>query len=219
MVELLFLLAVSLTVCLYHLFVNREKRVLFFILLWSILHSILALTGFYHETDSFPPRFSLVLIPVFIFIIYSIHKGLKSRVESSIETCRSTLLHSVRIPVEVVLYLLYVNGEVPKLMTFEGRNFDIIVGLSAPIIYWLYKRKIIGKFGLLVWNVIGLFFVLFILVNGVLSARLPFQLFGIEQPNVAVEFFPFILLPAVVVPLVIVTHIRDIIKIRKEMRI
>jgi hypothetical protein len=64
--------------------------------------------------------------------------------------------------------------------------------------------------------VIGVFFVCFILINGILSSELPFQQFAFEQPNRAVNFFPFILLPAVIVPIVIWTHITDIIKLSRD---
>lgn len=65
---------------------------------------------------------------------------------------------------------------------------------------------------------IGLCLVSFILVNGVLSVETPFQQFAFGQPNRALAYFPFILLPAAIVPIVIFTHITDIIKIRREMR-
>jgi hypothetical protein len=107
---------------------------------------------------------------------------------------------------------------VPELMTFEGRNFDIIIGLTAPLMAYLYYKKIIGEKLLLVWNIIGLLFILFIFINGMLSAELPFQIFAFDQPNVAVEYFPFVLLPALIVPMVIWTHMTDIFLLRKKLK-
>ena len=53
---------------------------------------------------------------------------------------------------------------------------------------------------------------------GLLSAELPIQQLAFDQPIKAIAFFPYILLPAVVVPLVIYIHLSDIILIRREIR-
>lgn len=98
-------------------------------------------------------------------------------------------------------------------MTFKGRNFDIIMGITAPIVGLLLLIQKLNKKALLVWNYIGLVLILFILANGILSAELPFQQFGFEQPNRGINYFPFILLPATIVPIVIWTHLSDIIKL------
>jgi len=119
---------------------------------------------------------------------------------------------------EIVLLQLFIHKMIPELMTFEGRNFDIIMGITAPIIGFLYLKKWLRKKGLLVWNIIGLCLILFILLNGLLSAELPFQQFGFEQPNRALAYFPFVLLPATVVPIVIWTHLTDIIKLIREIK-
>ncbi|GAA5221646.1 hypothetical protein GCM10025777_22760 [Membranihabitans marinus] len=105
---------------------------------------------------------------------------------------------------------------IPELMTFEGKNFDILAGITAPIIGFLWIKKFIGKKILIIWNVLALVLVLFIFVIGILSSELPIQIFGFEQPNKAVIYFPFILLPATIVPIVIYTHITDIIKLWKQ---
>jgi len=107
---------------------------------------------------------------------------------------------------------------VPQLMTFEGINYDILVGFTAPIIGLLYLKNKISKNFLMCWNIIGLILVVSIMTIGILSAELPFQQFGFEQPNRGLQYFPFILLPALIVPLMIYAHITDIIKLKKEIR-
>ena len=58
-----------------------------------------------------------------------------------------------------------------------------------------------------------IFLILFVFANGILSSELPIQMFGFEQPTTAPNYFPFILLPATIVPIVIYTHLTDIIKL------
>lgn len=211
-IECLFIFCVVYTIGFFHLSNNKPSGYTGVIILWAIIQSILAYSGFYHDSKAFPPRFIFVLIvPIFMFI-YIFRKNNLDHIIENRNTKLSTFLHAVRIPVEITLYYLFIHSMVPELMTFEGRNFDILAGITACIVgvtnwYDHASRKI-----MILWNCIGLALVLFILVNGLLSAKLPFQQFGFEQPNVALNYFPFVLLPAVIVPLVVFTHITDIIK-------
>ena len=67
---------------------------------------------------------------------------------------------------EIVLLQFSLYGQVPELMTFEGRNFDILIGITAPIIGYLVVKHKIRKKGVLMWNTVGLVLILSILVNG-----------------------------------------------------
>ena len=53
----------------------------------------------------------------------------------------STFLNTVRLPIEIILLELYLNKMIPQLMTFEGRNFDVVLGITAPIVGYLYLKK------------------------------------------------------------------------------
>lgn len=215
-IELLFIVTCVLTIGLFHYSNGKPKRLTLFIILWSITQSALAYAGFYQITDSIPPRFGLVLIPATVLIIYGLLPKHQKTIFEKRDTKISTFLHSVRLPVEIVLFGLFTHKMIPELMTFEGRNYDIMLGITAPIIGWLFIKKKVNKQVLLLWNIVGLGFVLFILVNVILSAELPFQQFGFEQSNRGINYFPFVLLPATIVPIVIWTHLSDIIKLKKE---
>jgi hypothetical protein len=212
----LFLMTAILTIGIFHFANGKPTKLTLFIIIWSLGQSILAFNGFYEKTDLIPPRFLIVLFPVLLIIIFGLtNKRLHYIVQNrNIEL--STFLHTIRIPVEIILFYLFIEKMLPELMTFEGRNFDILAGISAPIIGILWLKKVIGKSTLIVWNVIGLLLILFVFGNGILSSELPIQMFGFEQPTIAPNYFPFILLPATIVPVVIYTHITDIIKIYKE---
>jgi hypothetical protein len=45
-----------------------------------------------------------------------------------------TLLHTLRMAVKLGRWVLYRHHLVPQLMTFEGRNWDLLAGLSALVV-------------------------------------------------------------------------------------
>jgi hypothetical protein len=108
--------------------------------------------------------------------------------------------------------MLSTHKLIPELMTFAGRNFDILSGLTAPIIYFvcfknsqLKNRKL-----LLIWNFICLGLLLNIVINALLAAPFPFQQFAFDQPNVAILYFPFTWLPCFIVMIVLYSHLAAI---------
>lgn len=125
-----------------------------------------------------------------------------------------TYIHIIRVPVEIVLWWLYKEGQVGVLLTFEGINYDIVSGITAPFAgLFLVGMRSKSKFGALAWNVIALGLLVSIVYHAVLSTPYPFQKFGFEQPNVAVFHFPYIWLPTFVVPAVLFCHIASIYKL------
>lgn len=217
-IDILFICSFVVTIVLFYYSNGKPYKLTSLILLWSLIHCVLAFNGFYHNITAMPPRFGLVLIPVFVVLLYSFFGRQRQWFLDNRNTKISTFLHIIRLPVEIVLLQLFIHNMIPELLTFEGRNFDIIAGLTAPIVGVLYLKKWIGNRALLVWNVLGLILILFVYTNGILSSELPFQQFGYDQPNRAMTYFPFILLPATIVPIVIWTHISDIIKLSAGLR-
>jgi hypothetical protein len=119
-----------------------------------------------------------------------------------------TVVHIVAIPVEIVLYWLFLYKAVPKLMTFEGRNFDILSGLSAPFFWYFgFIKQKLSRTVMIIWNLACLGLLLNVVVIAVLSLPTPFQQFAFDQPNIALGHFPFFLLPGCIVPMVMLAHI------------
>ncbi|MGE5445384.1 MAG: hypothetical protein ACM3SR_12415 [Ignavibacteriales bacterium] len=181
--------------------------------IWLSTQGVLSYKGFYLNFKAFPPRFGLAILPPLITVILLLIKSRRFVDRLSIETL--TYLHTVRIPVELVLYWLFLNKQVPELMTFEGRNFDIVAGITAPFTgyYCFTKEKMNRKIALL-WNLVSLGLLLNIVINALLSVPSPFQKFAFDQPNIGLAHFPFIWLPSFIVPTVLFSHIVSIIKLR-----
>lgn len=207
-ISVIFILTTALTVWFFYKASQRSKYALAIILLWLILQGILSLSGFYLNTSALPPRIIFILPPTLLLMLI-LFLNVKGRIFlDNFDIKTLTLLHIVRIPVEVVLYLLFVHQTVPQLMTFEGRNFDILSGITAPFIYYFgFIKQTIGKKTILAWNFICLALLVNIVVNAILSAPLAFQQFAFDQPNIAILYFPFIWLPCIVVPIVLFSHL------------
>lgn len=186
------------------------------LMMWLIFQSTLALNGWYMDRLAKPPHilFPLVVNLALIVMAFVVPLGKKFIDHISIKTL--VWIHLVRIPVELCLYWLAQNKQVPWSMTFEGFNFDIVFGISAPIFIYLffYKKKISEKV-FLIWNVLGLISVLAIFIRAAGAVPSPIQLWDFNQPNYAILHFPFIWLPSFLVMAVILTHLIAIRRLRK----
>jgi hypothetical protein len=214
--DLMFIGASLLTLMFFYLSNGKSLRLLLLVTGYCALQSFIAFSGFYEISNTMPPRILGFLLPSIALIIWGLRPKQMAWLANHRNQKMSTLLHVVRVPVELSLFYLFCYGAVPELMTFEGRNFDILPGITAPFIALLFWKGKINKTGMLLWNWICLGLVLFIFVNGALSANIPIQLFAFDQPNIAVMFFPYVLLPAVIVPIVVFTHISDIILLNRS---
>ena len=206
--NILFIATTLLAVFLFYKAANQSGTTLIIIIAWLLLQTAVAFTGFYKITTGFPPRFALLAFPavLFIAILFITAKG--RTYLDSLDAKTLTLLHIVRIPVELTLYWLFLNKAVPQVMTFAGRNYDIIAGLSAPIVYYFgFVRKNLNRTALIAWNILCLGLLANIVITAVLSVPTAFQQFGFEQPNTAILYFPFVWLPCCVVPLVLLSHL------------
>ncbi|MEP6847081.1 MAG: hypothetical protein ABI861_13805 [Panacibacter sp.] len=212
---IVFILTVILTSILLVKALHAGKIVVLILLLWLVLNAILNLKGFYAETGTTPPHFIAAVAPplLAILMVFITAKGRSFAMQADLSML--TLLSIVRIPVELVLYWLYVAKAIPQLMTFAGRNFDIISGIAAIAVFFVcFKSKgIIHKRLLLAWNILGLILLLNIVINAVLSVPSPIQQFAFDQPNIAVLYFPFTWLPCFIVPTVLFSHIISIKKL------
>ena len=188
------------------------SRILIFLLPLGILfQGVLAVGGFYQKTDVLPPRLALfgvwpailLIIVYFIFFRRTFIERLPLRL--------LTVLHVVRIPVELVLLWLFLGGQVPQMMTFEGRNFDILSGILAVIVYFAAFREGERRKGLLIaFNLIGLALLANVVTIAILSLPTPIQQLNFDQPDRAVLYFPYIWLPTIVVPIVLFAHLASL---------
>ncbi|MEP7164416.1 MAG: hypothetical protein ABI741_06975 [Ferruginibacter sp.] len=226
-ISVLFGLTVLLTLILFYAVIknaapdnttSNANIIIIILLIWITIQSLLGLNNFYSTgTKGFPPRFFLTVLPMLLLILILFTTKSGKAFIDSLPLRTITWLNIVRIPVELVLYWLSIHKAVPVLMTFAGRNFDIVAGITAPIIaFFCFGPKKNHRKLILVWNFISLGLLMNIVVNAVLSAPFSFQRFAFYQPNIAVLYFPFDLLPAFIVPVVLFGHLVSIRQLMNE---
>lgn len=208
---------IVLTVYVVFMFVKSNKlkaTTLSILVIWSVLISILSYVGVYHfQKGDTVSRFGLILIPTTVFIIYLLRN---TSFYNNRDIRWSTAVHIVRFPVELLLFQLAVSEWIPMEMTYKGWNFDIIPGITSILLVIWMNYKTVNRKLIIVWNIMGLCLVLFILTNGVLSQEMLYQKFGYSIANKGIAYFPVVLLAGVIVPIVIYTHISDIVLLAKR---
>lgn len=212
-----FFIITLLTVLQFYRAAKQSKPFIIIVSIWMLIQLFIGLTNFYLDTISLPPRLALLIFPpvVFFIILFVTKKG--NAFIDSLNVNQLTILHTIRIPVEIALYYLFTAKAIPQEMTFEGRNFDIIAGITAPIFYYFgYVKNNISKPILILWNVICVGLLLNIVIVAILSVNTPFQQFGFTQPNIAIAHFPFNWLACVIVPLVLLAHLVSLKKLAKQ---
>ena len=192
---------------------SKANKILIGLTVWLIIQGVLTLKGVYSSnTHSFPPKiFLLGVLPAILTIVFLFLTKPGKYFIDHLPLLQLTWLNIIRIPVEIVLYCLFLSKAVPELMTFAGRNFDIIAGITAPFIaYFGFTRQKIGRPLILVWHFIALALLANIVVTAVLSAPFSFQQFAFDQPNIAILYFPVSWLPTFIVPVVLFGHLVSI---------
>ncbi len=209
-----FIVITLLTLFFFYLASGQNRLLLYTSILWLLFIGGLSLQDFFTNTTSIPPRFLLVFIGAISLMVY-FYRILKNK---NLYTNYLFLVHGVRLPVEITLYQLYLKGEVPIMMTFGGWNYDIFIGISALILFVLAQinHKAVNKNFLFIWNVVGILFLTIIVFTAILSAPLPIQQLAFDHPNVAIQKFPFIFLPAFIVPIVYLSHFLSLKKLKNE---
>lgn len=149
-----------------------------------------------------------------MFVLFRSKKG-KEFIDS-LPLKQITLISIVRIPVELVLWWLFIYKAIPEALTFEGRNFDVLAGLTAPlVVYFGFVKNKLGRKVILWWNIVSLGLLINIILNAMFSFPTIMQLHAFNEPNTGILYFPFFWLPSFIVPIVLFTHF---VSIRRLMR-
>jgi hypothetical protein len=193
------------------------------LLMWLSYAGLLGHAGVFKNMTARPPGIVFLVVPVMAFLLVSLALVVLSnasvRVALAIPLWILLGAQSFRIGVELFLHQLWVDGIVPKMLTFLGANVDIYVGASAVLIAWLTARGRLGLRLALAWNVLGLLALANVVTRAVLTAPGPLHLIHAEVPNLIFGTFPFLFIPGLFVPLGVVLHLLALRSIVSRLRL
>ena len=176
--------------------------------IWVLALIALSASGFLSDFSNFPPRMMLVLIIPLLTVLWFVFSNRSNEVIDKLPADWIVKMQSFRIVVELFIWWAYLDVALPIQMTFEGRNFDILVGLTAPLAAFLWLKQSKERPGLvIVWNILGLALLLNILVIAILSMPTPVRVFLNEPANTIVAGFPWVLLPGILVVMAYTLHL------------
>jgi len=180
-----------------------KSRMIFILILWFVFISVLSITGVTGNFTLFPFNFlPIVAIPLITILILTFSKSTVDILQN-IPIKNLIQLQVFRLFVEILLWMTLIQNLIPKQMTFEGRNWDILVGITAPVVAHFFSGN---RKALIAWNIICLGLLINIVSIAVLSLPTPVRLFENEPSSSIVTVFPFIFLPGFLVPLAYALH-------------
>jgi len=173
----------------------------------------LALSGVLSRSGHGPPPMLLMMAALAMTTIMVAFGPLGARLAGAVPLWALVGAQSFRLPLELVLWRAARDGTMPVQMSLEGRNFDILTGSTALALAIVLYRRDVPRGWVLAWNVLGS--LLLANIVGVAMASLPWiAAFGPDRVNEWVLHFPFVWLPAVLVPAALLGHLLVFVRLR-----
>jgi len=172
-----------------------------------VVPGVLAGAGLLNRYDPMPAPGLLLVLFVTICTVGLALSRAGERLATGIPLAVLVGYQVFRVPLEGLLHRLYLEGVIPVEMTYAGRNFDIVSGLTAAVLALLIAKGIAPRALVFVSNLIGLGLLANIVVVAVLSTPTRFQVFTDGPPNVLPSMVPYVWLPTVLVQAALLGHI------------
>lgn len=172
---------------------------------WMTVTWVLAASGVARAWERVPPPFAFVVIGVFALAAAISLSRLGARL-ARLPLWTLVAVQGFRLPLELAMHAMYERGIMPELMSYSGRNFDIVTGASAIAVAALVAIGASGRRLVIVWNLLGSALLLNVVVVAMLATPV-FRYFGEDQLNIWVAYPPFIWLPGVMVLAALAGHV------------
>ncbi len=154
-----------------------------------------------------PPTMLLVFAGVFLLALGAALSPFGKQLALGLPMAALVGFQAFRFPLELLLHQAHREGLMPVQMSYSGRNFDIVTGITAAILGLALWMRPLPRLIVQTWNVMGILLLANILTVALLSAPLPIRRFFNEPANVWIKDAPYVWLPAVFVLLAIMGHV------------
>ena len=174
--------------------------------LWMVGTWVAAEAGAFQDWTQNPPPFAILLVSIMTLAFAITYSGLGRRIAKHIPLWILVGIQGFRLPLELAMHEMYERGIMPGEMSYSGRNFDIVTGVTAIVVAALVKMRVGGRWLVIAWNVIGLALLINVVTVAILATP-RFHYFGLDRLNTWVTYVPFVWLPAVMVLAALAGHL------------
>lgn len=173
---------------------------------WLAFTGVLAARGVLMDFSAVPPRLAIVVLPPVVLAL-AVAFGAADGLLRALPPRWPVAAQVFRVGVEVLLWQLAGARLIAEMMTFNGANFDIVTGITAPVVAWLaFRGGRVRRGAVIAWNVAGLALLANVVARGLLSAPTPFRMIVTDPPNTIVARFPIVWLPGFFVATALLLH-------------
>jgi hypothetical protein len=187
-----------------------------FLALWLAYITVISFTGILNSA-SLPPRIPLLLVlPTFLFVGYFFLSARYKPLIAAMPAGWLVYMQSFRVIVELLLWSLWRQGVLPRSVTFDGYNYEIVIGASALLVgYFGFTKKLLSNAIILLWNIVGLISLAIIVLLFMSHIYNP-TIWNDSQNFSLKDFasFPYTLLAGFLMPLAVFLHIFSIVRTR-----
>lgn len=175
--------------------------------LWGVFLFGVSQQEWAHQFDTFPPPGLRVFLGLLLATVVIAFSPIGRRLATGLPMVLLVGFQVFRLPTEWLIHQAANAGIAPMEMTFQGRNFDIVTAVLALILVFALRRGAVSVKLLMGWNILGLLLLLNVMATAIMAMPHPLQVLHTNPPNVWVTYFPFILLPGVMVCSALLGHL------------
>ena len=193
-------------------------KTIYLLLGWLGLILTLSLAGVFDVTAGKPPLPVLfaVVIPLVLYVLdRSFLKGVIFGDLHKLEKPAAIFLQTERV-LGVVFLIEFARGNLPSGFALPAGLGDVAIGLAAPwVAYNLAVKKPYAVKVARLWNYLGLGDLVLALSMGITHGAAPLGIFAQSVSMHPITQYPLSLIPAWIVPLAIILHLRSLQSLRE----
>jgi hypothetical protein len=183
-------------------------------LAWLALTLWVAASGVLRDFDRRPPPMMILMAAVCVLASWVAFSWVGDLLVRHAPWVALVGLQAFRLPLELLMHRASVEGLMPIQMSYSGRNFDIVTGLTALLLAVGLARAPVPRRVIAAWNVLGSVLLANVLVIAIASMPM-FHRFGADRLNTWVADPPFVWLPSVLVLTALAGHLVIFRKLRE----
>jgi hypothetical protein len=184
----------------------RGLRIGALAILWMALTWAAAQSGVLRQWGRTPPPFAFLVVAVIGLSALLAFGRVGRQLVEFVPLWALVAVQGFRLPLELAMHQMYERGVMPRVMSYSGRNFDIVTGTTAILVGGAVLAGFGGTRLVARWNFLGLALLLNVITVAVLATP-RFHFFPGDRLNVWVTYPPFVWLPAVMVLAALAGHL------------